>query len=310
MLLNPLLFPPLLNNIYLRLYPRGEHTKTIRVGEREALLHYKPRPGPATERPLVLSFHALASTAAIQEDISGFSSLSDVHDFVVIYPEGAAPATRFGPHGHSWNAGGCCPSGSRDSTPDVQFVRDLIDYMLSSSSPVPIDSTRIFASGLSNGAFMAHRVGCEVESVSAVGVVAAPLFAEAGGLWPGEAFECKKRKLPVLHIHGSDDKIVPFEGSPSSWGGIPSTRESMRRWAAINGCSAGGAAWEFASGVYCENWCGEGEGSNVTLCVVEGGGHSWPGAANGWCDVKTGWLACSEKIDASLEIINFFLATR
>ncbi len=88
--------------------------------------------------------------------------------------------------------------------------------------------------GHSNGAFMAHRWACETETLS--GIVG---FA---GVLPLANEDCKfQRQLRVLQIHAVDDETILYDGDPVGYEGLsgyPSAIETIKRWAAVNGCES------------------------------------------------------------------------
>jgi len=75
-----------------------------------------------------------------------------------VYPWGFERGTfPTGLVGYSFNGGGCCPNANSDFVDDVTFTRDLIDYL---KTLVNLDSTKIYATGMSNGGFMVNRLAC------------------------------------------------------------------------------------------------------------------------------------------------------
>lgn len=78
-----------------------------------------------------------------------------------------------------------------------------------------VDPDRVFATGISNEAFLAHRLGCELaDRIAAIAPVA------GGNLM----LVCDPaRPVSVLQFHGLADAVVPFEG----FGGFASIPDSM-----------------------------------------------------------------------------------
>ena len=99
------------------------------------------------------------------------------------------------------------------------------------SSVLKVDPKRIYATGMSNGAMMCHRLGAELsDQIAAIAPVAGTLGFE----------EVKpKRPVSVLHFHGTKDPFVPYEG-PN--GDTPqflkflSVEATMQAWSTANGC--------------------------------------------------------------------------
>lgn len=114
-------------------------------------LHIPPTYRPGAALPLVINLHGLNSNAAQQERLSGMSRKADAAGFVAVYPEGLGdPQTwHFGPE-----QGGAA---------DLQFLRDLIGRM---QQWLGVDPARVYMTGISNGAQMANRAGCELADLN------------------------------------------------------------------------------------------------------------------------------------------------
>src|SRR5205085_5004850 len=60
--------------------------------------------------------------------------------------------------GLTWNAATCCGSAERRRINDVKFARAVVDTL---ARTLPVDSTRVFATGFSAGGMMALLLACE-----------------------------------------------------------------------------------------------------------------------------------------------------
>jgi polyhydroxybutyrate depolymerase len=205
--------------------------------------------------PVVLNFHGYTSDAAQQEILTQMTPKSDKEGFIVVYPQGL---------NQSWNAGACCGQSAMTGVDDVQFVSDLIDAL---EAQLCVDAKRVFATGMSNGGFLSHRLACELSNrVAAVAPVAGVL---------GIA-NCKPaRPVPVMHFHGTADALVPWNGSPSL--GFPSVPDTFAGWAMRDGCTGMPVETYRKSDSHCATYANCAGGSTVTLCTVDNGGHTWPG---------------------------------
>lgn len=221
------------------------------LGERSYIVHVPTGYGDAAV-PLVLNLHGYRATADIQQSYSQMDGKADAEGFVVVYPqgEGSPPA---------WNAGGCCGGATTD---DVGFLAALLDAL---EEELCIDPRRVYVTGLSNGGFMSHRLACEMaDRIAAAAPVAGTIAVDP----------CRPaRPIPVLHIHGTADATVPYEGGWSK-----GARETMVEWAERNGCDPTSATTFQNGDSRCETWSGCEGGADVVLCTVEGGGHTWPGS--------------------------------
>lgn len=210
-----------------------------------------------TAVPLVLNFHGYTSSADQQQYLSVMDDVADSEGFAVAYPQGSGGVP-------SWNAGACCGAAAQDGIDDVGFVSAVLDHV---STRLCIDPRRVYSTGLSNGGFLSHRLACELsDRIAAIAPVAGVI---------GIA-ECEpSRSVPVLQIHGTDDTLVPYEGSEAY--GFPSVADTVAGWAERNGCT-GDPQSTFAQGdASCQAWTDCGGGATVELCTIDEGGHTWPG---------------------------------
>lgn len=261
---------------------------------------YVPASYDASPTPLVVDLHGYLSGAAGQAMMSDLGGFSEGAGFVVATPQGNGPL----PY---WNA------VPHDDLPDdVQFVSDLIDDV---SRRLCIDPDRVYVTGLSNGAFLTSLVACRLaDRVAAVAAV-------AGLQLPADC--APSRPVPVLAIHGTDDRFVPFEGGPGialdalqwnaestrAFSGLPfaPVTEAAGAWAAIDGCSDQPRDEAVSPSVRLVRYVDCRDGSAVELFVVDGGGHTWPGSAFSTASASA-LGATTDEIDANEEIWRFFEA--
>jgi polyhydroxybutyrate depolymerase len=78
----------------------------------------------------------------------------------------------------------------------------------------------------------------------------------------------------------------------------------MAGWAKQDGCGAQAATGAFSQHVKTETWSGCRGGALVQLYVIDGGGHTWPGAS-----VEVPALgATTREVSATDQIWQFFVA--
>ena len=220
---------------------------------RQYRIHVPRSYRPDQPIPLVINLHGYSSNAAEQERVSQMSSKADQAGFIVVHPEGlGSPQT--------WHVG-----PRSESEADLLFLRDMISQLQSRFS---IDPARIYVTGISNGAQMANRLGCELsEVVAAIGPV-------SGGYPPSQ--ECNpSRPVPIVAFHGTEDKLIPYEGQGRLF--LPA-REWAAGWAARNGCDPTPVVTFQKGEVTGETWSNCKAGADVTFYTIFGRGHSWPGS--------------------------------
>jgi polyhydroxybutyrate depolymerase len=266
----------------------GERIITVTSGGlvRTAILQVPQSYVSSQSVMLVLNFHGVTSDAIQEEVLSRMTPASEQRGFIVVYPFGFQ---------RSWNGGACCDPAVTYGIDDVQFVRDLVAAV---SADYCVDPRRVFATGMSNGAIFSHRLGCELaDTIAAIAPVA--------GVFAFPPADCHpSRPVPVIDFHGSADPIVPFGGAPIATGGaLASVTDTIAAWRSVDGC-AGDPQTVYAAGdATCVAWSSCAQGSEVVLCTIDGGGHTWPGGAPVPVLGKT-----STDLSATDAMLNFFEA--
>jgi len=206
--------------------------------------------------------------------------------YVAVFPRGTS--RRLLKRVRTWNAGGgdidkqwICTSGlaCENNVDDIGYFNALLDALEVSTQ---VDMHRVYATGISNGAAMAHRLACEMpHRIAAIAAV-------AGANQVSAVQGCKpKRPVPVLQIHGTADCAWRYDGGAPNCVGAPrfegeyiAVERSMRVWRDINGC-----ADEFATTELPDRY---NDGTQVTRfdwrdCQaplaayrITDGGHTWP----------------------------------
>lgn len=249
----------------------GDHTRTLIMGEqkRTYLVHVPKDSDPKKPTPVVLALHGAAMNGSMMVWFSGLNKTSDKEGFIVVYPSG----TGTGPF-LTWNAGGFKGKMAEGRADDVAFIGKLLDDL---GTMVKVDEKRVYACGMSNGGMMCYRLAAELpDRITAIAPVAGTIAIE----------ESKpNRPVPVIHFHGSQDNMVPFEmkkGKTPSFMKLKGVEESVQTWVKLNGCdekpktdvlSKDGDEMKVTRSVY----GGGKNGAEVVLIVIEGGGHTWPG---------------------------------
>ncbi|MBY0528496.1 MAG: prolyl oligopeptidase family serine peptidase [Gemmataceae bacterium] len=251
----------------------GDHMRRLEVDKqaRSYLIHVPKSYDPKKPTPLVLALHGATMNAEQMIEFSDLSAKADKDGFIVVYPNGTGSS----PLLLTWNATG--PKGwMGNTTDDVAFLRKVLDDVEMIAN---IDTKRVYACGLSNGAMMCYRLAAEMsDRIAAIASVSGAVATED---------ECKpKRAVPVLHFHGTKDPLVPI-GGPSllhaRFVKFKSLEDTIHTWIKLNDCpvkpkatdqlSKNGDELKVVRTTY-----GPGKaGSEVIVVVVEGGGHTWPG---------------------------------
>ncbi len=240
---------------------------------RSALLHLPPADVRPEHPPLVIVLHGAFSTGAKMEEETGFSKLADREGFFVAYPQGIG---LFGFLQH-WNAGFCCGKAEADDFDDVGTILRLIDRV---AARFPIDRSRVYLVGMSNGGMLTYRFAAEYPRV----VAAAAVMAGAiGGTESGERrwiLPKPAAPVPIMILHGLDDRNIPYDGgvAPAKGGErvYDSVAEAAAFWAAADGCDAVLNELGSDQRLVRRSWRGCRDGSSVELIPLPGLGHVWP----------------------------------
>lgn len=241
----------------------GDTTVTITSGSmsRTYNLHVPPTYDATKAVPLVLNFHGFTSDPTQQALFSDMNTKADAEGFIVAYPTGIS---------NSFNAGACCGVAKDNDIDDVGFARDIVHDITTNGC---IDQNRVYATGMSNGGFMTHRLACEASDVFAA-------FAPVAGVLGIPDTDCNPtRPVPIMQFHGTADPLVPYDGSALL--GFQSVPDTMQGWVDRDGCDPKPKQTFQNGAAHCDTWSGCDSGVEVTLCTIDGMGHCWPGSQLG-----------------------------
>jgi polyhydroxybutyrate depolymerase len=267
--------------------------------ERQYLLHRSSPDAPAAQaRPLVVQLHGRGIDAAMFDRWTGLSALSDEAGFVLAMPQAV---------GEIWNDG---KYTTRQEIDDVRFLATVIEDVCARMS---IDRGRVYLVGMSNGSAMAGRFACErPELIAGVGQVAGTAGMAFARTRPAVS-------VPVISFHGSADRSMPYAGGQA--GGLARMLMMRNRagpaigvdewaafWRSANGDEATPSVESLAPDVSVRRWRGLSPLGDLDFYRIEGGGHTWPGAAaRVWIPPIFGKVAT---IDASRLIWDFLSVHR
>jgi len=247
----------------------GNHLRHLEAGglKRSYLIYIPRNHQPDKPAPVVLALHGAAMNGPLMAAFCGMDATADKAGFIVVYPNG----TGTGPF-LVWNAGGLPGRMAANRPDDVAFIGNVLDDL---ATVVKVDSHRVYACGMSNGAMMCYRLAAELSArIAAIAPVAGTIAID----------ESKPaRPVPVLHFHGTADKLVPF-APPKAIRGmhLKSVAESIQTWVKLDGCNLApmtdiltkeGAEMKVTRQTYSSGT----DGAEVVLVRIDGGGHTWPG---------------------------------
>ena len=258
-------------------------------GLRRDYLVHVPAKAIGKPAPVLLALHGGGGDMDYQAQNYGLVEKSEQAGFILVAPNGTS-RFRSGILA-TWNAGTCCGRAVEQKVDDVGFLRQVIARV---ATQADIDRTRVFATGMSNGALMSYRLACEAaDLVRAIAPVAGT----------DNTIACKpSRPVPVIHFHAKDDSHVRFGGgsgpdalTKTNFNSVPA---SIAKWVGLNKAAPRAKTVFSVPGAKCERHDGP---APVELCVTESGGHSWSGSASRRANKNP-----SQAIDANDRMWDFF----
>jgi polyhydroxybutyrate depolymerase len=213
--------------------------------------------------PLVLVFHGGGGHAYNMPRFTGFDDLAESHGFIVAYPDSI--------NGH-WN-----DTRALSPADDVNFVGAVISEV---ERNFPVDSKRIYATGISNGGFFAQRLACDLSAqIAAVASVAATMPETLLPL-------CHPAQpVSVMFIQGTKDPLVHIEGGnvARTHGRNISLTDAIYFWLNHDEIKSKPESSDLPSHdpngtrVHRDVHGGGKQSSEVVVYTIRDGGHTWPG---------------------------------
>jgi len=242
--------------------------------------------------PLVVVLHPLSSTGLRMERYTRFSKLAQKEKFLVVYPN--AIQKRWNDRVYSGHA-----------IDDVGFIAALLDHI---EANFPVDATRVYVTGASNGGTLANRLACDLGNRFAA---VAPAIADVPYLVQFRAGSAEP--MPILMINGTHDVLVRFSILPELGEkiGIVTAEQSAAFWVMKNGCTTQPTITllpdtdpEDGTRIEKRAYAAGPAGAEVIFYAVKGGGHTWPGSPD---RLSLGiYGKTSQDMDATKVIWKFF----
>lgn len=266
---------------------------TVGGRDRHFLIDLPPRYASRGPMPVVLDFHGGGGSPSRARTQTGFTSVAGAAGAIVVYPAGS------GQLGNdrllTWNVGTCCGYAQRQNIDEVAFVRALLDTL---EANYHVDTSRVFATGFSNGAMMTYLVGCRLSNrFAAIAVVSGELTEPCN----------PARPVSVMIVHGTADENLPYNGgigaNARAKHDVRPVSYAVDSWRTADRCTgrpvitkSGTVTHSISSG------CAD--NTAVELFTIDGGGHSWPGTRR----MMRGTNGPSDAMDATKVAWSFFLS--
>ena len=181
----------------------------------------------------------------------------------------------------------------------------MLDQMAAKFS---VDTSRIYATGLSEGGFMAMKAGCSMSDRIAA-------IAPVGAAMPKTMICVPSRPVPVVMINGTSDPVVPHGGGTEHnlQVRVISVEDTAKAWAKIDRCAEKPSQTKLPARekggmeTKVETYDGCHEGAQVVSFNVKGAGNTWPGGEQYQVEKQVG--KTSQDLNAN-ETIWSFLVTK
>ena len=284
--------------------------RTVRLAEDSGgEVHYVDHPERASsvlvtplefvdgETPLIVSLHGYGGNSADHTTYVPLHERVNTDGFALLLPNGTLDSGG----NQFWNPTDRCCDGGKSGEDDVAYLTELV-----ASAKKVKDFGPVYFFGYSNGGFMAHHMACKgLPGLRAVASLAGTSYVEdtsCDGAPP----------VSVLHIHGTEDAVIPFEGDESDpdpkgeseRAFYAGAQDMVMRWSQRAVCEwpehpqpyatldldqyvAGSETQAFRL----ESGCAD--GINIELWVGEGSSHS-PGYGDAFANALLGWLLSQE----------------
>ena len=267
--------------------PSAAPAETIRLGDRSYRIDLPPR---AANAPVILALHGGGGSADQFARTSGLSTPANRQGYAVIYPEGTGRAG-------TWNGGYCCGSAARNRVDDMAFLDSVI---ADATARFRLNPRRIYLTGMSNGSIMAETYAAlrpgKVRAVAGVaGTMDTSRIKPAG-------------PMPLLHIHGTADSMVPYAGGK---GDTSLTRTNFASVASVEAAFRAPFPMlaqtervidraDDGTRVLERNYTDGAGTTQIRILTIEGGGHAWPGSR------RAARQGSTRDITANAEVLRFF----
>lgn len=232
-------------------------------GEERTFVYYVPSSWDTTqEYPFLIVLHGLTQSGNGIMNITGFNEIAEANNAIVCYPDGLNA---------SWNAD---MNSLNSEVDDLGFIESLVTYFETNYNTNPY---RRYLCGFSNGGYLSHKVSsesslCFAAIATVAGNMSSTTVANFNPSYP----------TSVLHIHGTADGIVSYNGGAATGASVD---EVMSLWKNYLSCDVEPAFVEMPNTnlldlSYPEKYVYQNcLGASLEHIKVVGGGHQWPGIA-------------------------------
>ncbi|MBX3172114.1 MAG: hypothetical protein KF760_32215 [Candidatus Eremiobacteraeota bacterium] len=257
--------------------------KVLRYGNsiRSYYVHLPPALASKKSLPLLILLHGGGGGALQALENYPLKPLADREGFILVTPNGSGALPR--ELLRTWNVGWGFGYAQRHRVDDVGFVRALIGQL---QKDYPVDSKRVYLTGLSNGAILCHYAGAANSDL--IAGIAPVVGCAAGGETPKLTYPpLPEHPVNVIMFNGELDQHVPLQGgkqvlhTEKQARYVCSAQQSAQFWVKANGCQAEPKVEELPDKQATRyTWSGGKQNTRVVLWILHNQGHAWPGGTS------------------------------
>ncbi|MEM6672541.1 MAG: alpha/beta fold hydrolase [Planctomycetota bacterium] len=174
--------------------------------------------------PLVVALHGYSASSTWMENFLQLTPVAESVGFLYARADGTVD----GSNNRFWNATDACCDFFDAMPDDSRYLRALIEEI---AARLAVDRRRIHLIGHSNGCFMSNRMACEHADLIA------SFVGFGGATWSDESLCANSEPVHMLHIHGTNDTWIDYDGGLIDSVTYPGAVETVETWAALNGCA-------------------------------------------------------------------------
>jgi len=243
--------------------------------------------------PIVLSYHGGQRNASSQLELDLLTSPEfNTLGAILVYPQGI---------GEIWQG---IPGSTAN---DTGFTHDILTSL---SEDYCVDSTRIYATGKSDGAGFTNTLACDPTLSTMIAA-----FAPVSGAFYQSTLPCNptstniqcvpgREKVPFLEFHGGNDSTIDYFGGERKDACLPAITYLIQSWVMRNGMSL-----QFTTNLTALDTVvfsyGTGSDTGLVTHVFDTNiGHDWPSTMPNDDNTEAGHHVAS--FNASTAIMDFF----
>jgi poly(3-hydroxybutyrate) depolymerase len=181
--------------------------------ERRYLLYIPDAWKPTKKLPLVVALHPWNKTPELYITVTNAKAIAERYGHIIALPKAGTDA---------WDNG--FETDEEKPYDDMGFILKMLKEI---KAKYDYDEKRVYAMGYSSGAFMAYRVGAELQDTfAAIGLT--------GGAVAVDIDYQNTNPIPAIIFHGDSDWIVAMNPGEDPLLDSLSARESLEIWKKVN----------------------------------------------------------------------------